>query len=112
MVSAYLGLTAIEISAVNDKFLHFIDFFLLTVSSLDRGVLTVALTDDGQTCFYWILETSRRRSLNFTLLVCTAILGLGSEVVQGALPVRRPSECYVHFSISLLRTFLAEWPAV
>jgi hypothetical protein len=36
--------------------------------------------------FYWILDTSRRRALHVTLLVCTLGLGLGSEIVQGFLP--------------------------
>ncbi|KAI9823290.1 MAG: hypothetical protein M1832_002514 [Thelocarpon impressellum] len=68
-LSAYIGLVPVQIAAVNDKVLHFVDFFLLT------------------TCFYWVLDTSRRRNLNLTLLVCTAALGLGSEVVQGLLKV-------------------------
>jgi hypothetical protein len=38
-------------------------------------------------CFYWILETNKRRNLQLTLLVCPALLGFGSEVVQGLLPV-------------------------
>lgn len=62
--------------AVNDKVVHFVTFFLLT------------------TCFYWILDTSRRRTLNFTLLVCTAGLGLGFEIVQGFLPNGREFDFY------------------
>jgi VanZ family protein len=56
----------------SDKALHFVAFFLLTVA------------------FYWILETSRRKVLQFTLLVCTLGLGVASEVVQGLLPVWLP----------------------
>ena len=56
----------------SDKALHFVAFFLLTVA------------------FYWILETSRRKVLQFTFLVCTLGLGVASEVVQGLLPVRLP----------------------
>ena len=36
--------------------------------------------------FYWIADTSRRRILHLSLLICTIILGIGSEVVQGILP--------------------------
>jgi len=53
----------------SDKALHFIAFFLLTF------------------CFYWILETSRRKVLQLTFTVCTIGLGVASEVVQGLLPV-------------------------
>ena len=53
----------------SDKALHFIAFFLLTL------------------CFYWILETSRRKVLQLTFTVCTIGLGVASEVVQGLLPV-------------------------
>ena len=52
----------------NDKFLHLLTFFFLSVT------------------FYWILDTSRRRTLHLTLLVCTLGLGIGSELVQGFLP--------------------------
>lgn len=52
----------------NDKFLHLITFFLLSVT------------------FYWILDTTRRRTLHLTLIVCTLGLGIGSEIVQGFLP--------------------------
>jgi hypothetical protein len=48
--------------------LHCLTFFILT------------------TCFYWILDTSRRRTLNLSLLVCTGILGIGSEVLQHLIP--------------------------
>jgi VanZ family protein len=53
----------------SDKVLHFIAFFLLTLT------------------FYWILETSRRKVLQITFTVCTLGLGCVSEVVQGLLPV-------------------------
>lgn len=53
----------------SDKVLHFVAFFLLTLS------------------FYWILETSRRKVLQLTFTVCTLGLGCVSEVVQGLLPV-------------------------
>ena len=56
----------------SDKALHFIAFLLLTL------------------CFYWILETSRRKVLQLTFTVCTIGLGVASEVVQGLLPVSHP----------------------
>ena len=36
--------------------------------------------------FYWIVDTSRRRTLNMALAVCTGGLGVGSEVLQALLP--------------------------
>lgn len=39
-----------------------------------------------QLCFYWIIETNRRRVIHFTLVACTAALSIGSEIVQGLLP--------------------------
>lgn len=68
LLAAYLGLTAIHIPQLNDKVLHFVTFFLLTIT------------------FYWILDTTRRRVLHITLLVITFGLGLGSEVLQSLLP--------------------------
>ncbi|KAJ5093058.1 hypothetical protein N7456_008919 [Penicillium angulare] len=56
----------------NDKFLHLFTFFLLSLT------------------FYWIIDTTRRRTLHLTLLICTLGLGVGSEVVQGFLPNDRP----------------------
>jgi VanZ family protein len=52
----------------NDKFLHFITFFVLSVT------------------FYWIPDTSRRRAIQASLLFCTLGLGIGSEIVQALLP--------------------------
>jgi VanZ family protein len=56
----------------NDKVLHLATFFLLSLA------------------FYWIPDTSRRRAMHTTLFVCTLILGIGSEVMQGLLPNGRP----------------------
>ncbi|EFQ98128.1 hypothetical protein MGYG_01166 [Nannizzia gypsea CBS 118893] len=53
---------------VNDKVLHLITFFLLSIS------------------FYWILDTTRRRTLHLTLIVCTLVLGIGAEIVQSLVP--------------------------
>ena len=67
--AAYLGLSSgLQVPQVNDKVLHFLTFVILTLT------------------FYWILDTTRRRNLNLTLLIVTFGLGLGSEVLQGFLP--------------------------
>lgn len=60
----------------NDKFLHLITFFLLSLT------------------FYWILDTTRRRVVHVTLLICTIGLGIGSELVQGLLPNDRPFDLF------------------
>ncbi|KAI9785879.1 MAG: hypothetical protein M1816_008206 [Peltula sp. TS41687] len=75
-LSAYLGLSKTQLMLINDKALHFIDLFLLTL------------------CFYWVLDTSRRRALNFTLIVCTGLLSIGSEFVQGVIPNGRSFDPY------------------
>ncbi|KAI9789581.1 MAG: hypothetical protein M1835_001549 [Candelina submexicana] len=76
LASAYLGLTSLQTNLVNDKVLHFVTFFFLTI------------------CFYWILDTSRRRNLNFTLITCTLILGIGSEFLQSFLDNGRKFDPY------------------
>ncbi|KAI6859814.1 hypothetical protein KC318_g21465, partial [Hortaea werneckii] len=78
LASAYLGLSTQKIPQYgqSDKGLHFVTFFLLTLT------------------FYWILETSRRRVVHLTLLVCTAGLGIGSEFVQAFLPNGRDFDPY------------------
>ena len=58
-----------QIPQVNNKALHLLTFFLLTVA------------------FYWILDTTRRRALNVTLLVVTVLLALGSEALQSLITV-------------------------
>lgn len=70
LLAGYAGLTSLQLDSlpVNDKVLHFVTFFLLTV------------------VFYWILDTSRRRALNLTLATCTAVGGVGSEFLQALLP--------------------------
>ena len=67
--AAYLGLSSgLQVPQVNDKVLHFVTFFILTLT------------------FYWIFDKTRRRNLNLTLLIVTFGLGLGSEVLQAFLP--------------------------
>ncbi|KAF4211664.1 hypothetical protein CNMCM8980_004224 [Aspergillus fumigatiaffinis] len=79
ILAAYIGLLPHSTSSSipsnlqpNDKFLHVVTFFFLTL------------------VFYWIPDTTRRRSLQLTLLICTLALGIGSEIVQAILPNDRP----------------------
>ncbi|KAF7560078.1 hypothetical protein G7046_g4059 [Stylonectria norvegica] len=77
VLAAYAGLTTLQLAQyVNDKVLHFATFFALTV------------------VFYWIVDTNRRRTLNMTLVVCTLVLGVGSEFVQSFLPNDRDFDLY------------------
>lgn len=77
LLAGYAGLTSLQVGAyVNDKVLHTFTFFLLTV------------------VFYWIVDTNRRRTLHFTLVVCTLCLGVGSEFLQGFLPNGRDFDFY------------------
>ncbi|KAL3461278.1 hypothetical protein BJX64DRAFT_261205 [Aspergillus heterothallicus] len=75
LLSAYIGLLPHSDSPTvpatlqpNDKFLHLVTFFVLSL------------------IFYWIPDTSRRRTLHLTLVVCTLVLGVGSEILQGIIP--------------------------
>ncbi|KAK4032274.1 hypothetical protein C8A01DRAFT_41291 [Parachaetomium inaequale] len=70
LLAAYAGLTPNTTTAIpiNDKALHLLTFLLLTVA------------------FYWVVDTSRRRTTHLTLVVCTAGLGVGSEFLQAFLP--------------------------
>ncbi|KAJ5924677.1 hypothetical protein N7466_008864 [Penicillium verhagenii] len=75
ILAGYIGLLPHSASSTiptnlqpNDKFLHLLTFFLLSLT------------------FYWVLDTTRRRTLHLTLLVCTLGLSVGSEVIQGFLP--------------------------
>ena len=65
-----------------------------------------------QLLFYWILETSRRRLIHLTLLVCTAGIGIGSEIVQGFLPNGRdfdPFDIVANVVGSALALLLCSW---
>ncbi|KAJ6143339.1 hypothetical protein N7471_002792 [Penicillium samsonianum] len=82
-LAGYIGLLPHSTSSTipthlqpNDKFLHLVTFFLLSVT------------------FYWVLDTTRRRTLHVTLVVCTLGLGVGSEVVQGFLPNGRDFDLF------------------
>ncbi|KAI1807531.1 hypothetical protein F4811DRAFT_549907 [Daldinia bambusicola] len=77
LLAGYAGLSSLQLNTViNDKVLHLLTFFLLTIA------------------FYWIIDTNRRRTLNFTVVVCTLGLGIGSEFVQGFLPNGREFDPY------------------
>ncbi|KAI1469117.1 uncharacterized protein F4812DRAFT_319871 [Daldinia caldariorum] len=77
LLAGYAGLSSLQLNTViNDKVLHLLTFFLLTIA------------------FYWIIDTNRRRTLNFTVVVCTLGLGIGSEFLQGFLPNGREFDPY------------------
>jgi len=77
LIAGYAGLSKLALDVyVNDKVLHMVTFFFLTI------------------VFYWIVDTNRRRTLNMTLVVCTLILGIGSEFVQSFLPNDRDFDMY------------------
>ncbi|UNI17655.1 hypothetical protein JDV02_003983 [Purpureocillium takamizusanense] len=77
LLAGYAGLSTLQLGDyVNDKVLHLVTFFALTI------------------VFYWIVDTNRRRTLNMTLIVCTLILGVGSEFVQSFLPNDREFDIY------------------
>ncbi|KAK3290673.1 uncharacterized protein B0H64DRAFT_478976 [Chaetomium fimeti] len=72
LLAGYAGLSSLQIDSttlpVNDKVLHLATFFLLTVA------------------FYWVVDTTRRRTVHLTLVVCGAGLAVGSEFLQAVLP--------------------------
>ncbi|POR35911.1 Uncharacterized protein TPAR_03905, partial [Tolypocladium paradoxum] len=77
LLAGYAGLSSLQLGQyVNDKVLHLLIFFSLTVN------------------FYWIFDTTRRRIINMTLVVVTIVLGAGSEAMQGALPNGRNFDVY------------------
>jgi hypothetical protein len=57
------------------------------------------LSDNRQVCFYWVVDTSRRRAVNLTLGTCTLTGGVGSEFVQSMVTVR--SHYARHFATCL-----------
>jgi hypothetical protein len=65
--STYLGFADVHLK--HDKILHTVAFLLLSV------------------VFYWIIDTSRKRCINLTLITCTLLGGVGSEFLQALLPV-------------------------
>ncbi|KAL4918541.1 hypothetical protein BDW62DRAFT_181066 [Aspergillus aurantiobrunneus] len=101
LVSAYIGLLPhSESSSVpaqlqpNDKLLHVVTFFLLSL------------------VFYWIPDTSRRRTLHLTLFICTLALGVGSEILQALLPNGRsfdPFDLLANIVGSLGAVGLCSW---
>ncbi|KAL5357877.1 hypothetical protein BJX96DRAFT_29304 [Aspergillus floccosus] len=101
ILAAYIGLLPHNDSSSipsqlqpNDKFLHVVTFFLLSL------------------VFYWIPDTTRRRTLQLTLLVCTVALGIGSEILQGLLPNGRafdPFDLLANLVGSLGAVGLCSW---
>ncbi|PGH19336.1 hypothetical protein AJ80_03976 [Polytolypa hystricis UAMH7299] len=78
----------------NDKLLHLLSFFLLSLT------------------FYWVLDTSRRRTLHLTIIICTMILGIGSELLQALLPNDRsfdPFDVLANIVGSLSAVGLCTW---
>ncbi|KAI1339771.1 hypothetical protein F5Y15DRAFT_68965 [Xylariaceae sp. FL0016] len=77
LLAGYAGLSSLQLGhIINDKLLHLLTFFVLTV------------------VFYWIIDTNRRRTLNLTIFVCTIVLGIGSEFLQGFIPNGRAFDLY------------------
>ncbi|KAK7202895.1 hypothetical protein BZA70DRAFT_284252 [Myxozyma melibiosi] len=74
LITLYLGFAPIQFE--HDKVLHFTFFFLLTTS------------------FYWVVDTTRRRLVNATFLVCVVLGGVGSELVQAAIVKYRVFDWY------------------
>ncbi|KAL5334031.1 hypothetical protein BJX70DRAFT_35474 [Aspergillus crustosus] len=101
ILAAYIGLLPHSDSPTvpaqyqpNDKLLHLITFFLLSL------------------VFYWIPDTTRRRTLHLTLIVCTLALGVGSEILQGVLPNGRsfdPFDLLANIVGSLGAVGLCSW---
>jgi hypothetical protein len=74
IASAYMGLLPHSTNPTipselqpNDKVIHLVFFFITSL------------------VFYWIPDISRRRAMQMTLIVCTLVLGIGSEILQGIL---------------------------
>lgn len=95
LIAGYAGLSSLQLDhVINDKALHALTFFILTV------------------VFYWVIDTSRRRTLNLTLGVCTFALGVGSEFLQGFLPNGRtfdPNDIIANIVGSLAGLGLCSW---
>lgn len=92
LIAAYLGFSTLHLP-VNDKFVHFVTFLVLTV------------------CFYWILDASRRRVVNLTMGVCTLVGGVGSEFVQSMVTKREfdPLDIVSNLLGSGLGLLLCSW---
>jgi len=94
LLAAYAGLTSLELSPTNDKVLHFLTFFVLTVT------------------FYWTLEAPRRFLLKIVFVTCTLVLGIGSEFLQAILPNGRlfdPLDIAANLVGSVLALTLCSW---
>ena len=91
--SAYIGLNANVVAAVNDKVLHFLDFFLLTVRLF--RLIYACLQEPGYTLsrpltptqltLYWSFDLPRRLCIKI-VLTSMLVLSVASEFLQAALP--------------------------
>ncbi|MCJ1477100.1 hypothetical protein MMC13_005771 [Lambiella insularis] len=94
LFAAYAGLATYETSPTNDKVLHFLTFFVLTIT------------------FYWAIEAPRRLLLKVVFLVCTIVLGVGSEFLQAIVPNGRifdPLDIAANLIGSSLALALCTW---
>lgn len=76
-LSAYLGFADVHFG--HDKALHLVTFFALSL------------------VFYWAIDTSRKRSINLSIIVCMGVMGVGSEFAQNFSPVRSCPNALVFF---------------
>ncbi|ODV92176.1 hypothetical protein CANCADRAFT_83561 [Tortispora caseinolytica NRRL Y-17796] len=76
-----------------DKALHFIVFFIMT------------------TLFYWVLDVSRKRAIQFTFVSCILLGGVGSEFVQSFSPYRNFDAHDIPYNVagSSLSLVLSAW---
>ena len=89
IISAYVGLAPNQlpdVAEVNDKALHFVAFFLLTVS--EASLLEIRRLNVRKLTLYWTFDLPRRILLKF-ILISALLLSVASEVVQGLLPNSR-----------------------
>jgi hypothetical protein len=95
LICAYSGLAALPPIPYSDyhsdKVLHFVSFFFITVRIKSNLVRNARGLRSSQASFYFILDTTRKRVLHLSLIVCTLTLGVGSEILQALIPVRGPN---------------------
>ncbi|MCJ1251239.1 hypothetical protein MMC30_008470 [Trapelia coarctata] len=95
IIAGYAGLGSVDLSGTNDdKVLHFLAFFVLTIT------------------FYWAIEAPRRLLLKIVFLFCTIVLGVGSEFLQMVLSSGRrfdSLDIVANLAGSLLALSLCTW---
>lgn len=89
--TAYLGFTDIKVP--NDKLAHGLAFFVLALLC------------------YWSVDLPRKRAVNGTLLVVTAIMGIGSEFLQHFFTNREFDyrDIAANIAGSLFATVMSSW---